>query len=97
MDNDANQTQIITKDGTVMKESSIFGVSIRGWVVYLFAFTVCVNQLLATTAAVWLSILNKDAQNLGSASAITEPLYGLAYMAVGYYFAKNSMPKMEVK
>lgn len=87
-----DQTQIITKGGQ-LKESSIFGVSIRGWCMFLLVATVCANQLICTTVAGMLSYIKADISFLGSQSAITEPLYGLAYMAVGYYFAKMNQPK----
>lgn len=89
---DATNTQIISKTGKVT-ESSILGVSIRGWMAYLLVFTVCLNQLIVTAVTGILAVIKQDLGLLGSASVITEPLYGLSYMAVGYYFAKMNMPK----
>jgi hypothetical protein len=83
-----SDTIILKKD----KESSAFGISIRGWIAWTAVITVCANQIIPTVTACYLSLLLKDMSLLGSQSAVTEPLYGVVYMAVGYYFAKQTMP-----
>lgn len=89
----ADGTNFIAKDGKPLTESALWGVSIRGWIAWWTVFTICANQLLQTSCAVWLCILQKDISFLGSASSVTEPLYGVVYMAVGFYFGKMTMPK----
>lgn len=88
-----DNTVVMTRRGE-LKESSLFGVSMRGWIAYLLVFTVCANQLLTTFAAVYLSIAKQELTNLGSATSITEPLYTIVIAAMTYYFAKMNMPKM---
>lgn len=51
-------------------DSSLFNVTIRGWIVLLLVLTVCV-----------MSGLGKE---------VVEPLYGLAYLATGYYFGQKT-------
>lgn len=44
--NDESQTQIISKSGKViMSQSTIWGVSIRGWIVMVVILTVCAMSL----------------------------------------------------
>ncbi len=86
-------TEFIAKPGETPKESNVFGVSIRGWIAWTAVLTVCVNQLATTLSGCWLSISKGDLSNLGSLSAVTEPLYGVVYMTIGYYFAKSTMPQ----
>ena len=86
-------TQTISK----AKESSVFGISVRGWIAWTAVITICSNQLSTTFTACWLAVTKGDVSFLGSQSAVTEPLYGVVYMAVGYYFAKQTMPEMQSK
>jgi hypothetical protein len=57
--------------------------------------TICSNQMASTMTACYLAITKADVSFLGSQSAVTEPLYGVVYMAVGYYFAKSTMPTVQ--
>lgn len=89
-----SDTQLLAKPGApAPKESSVFGISVRGWIAWTAVLTICSNQLATTCTACWLAINKSDISFLGSQSVITEPLYGIAYMAVGYYFAKMTMPQ----
>jgi len=84
--------EIDTQTFTKPKESSAFGISIRGWIAWTAVITICSNQLATTITACWMAITKADVSFLGAQSAVTEPLYGVVYMAVGYYFAKQTMP-----
>jgi hypothetical protein len=53
----------------VNDSSTIFGVSIRGWIAIVVIFTVCLMS--------------------GLKIAITEPLYTLAGLIIGFYFGQN--------
>lgn len=87
-----DDTQFLTKPGEPPKESSVFGISVRGWIAWTAVITICSNQLSTTFTACYLAFTKGDVSFLGSQSAVTEPLYGVVYMAVGYYFAKQTMP-----
>jgi hypothetical protein len=87
---DLNETVIMTKTGEE-KLSSIFGVSIRGWIAILLTATVCGNQIFLTAACVWDAIANKDFSKVGTFTTIGEPLYSMGVAALGFYFGqKNS-------
>lgn len=83
---DESGTQLFSKpDG-----SSVFGVSVRGWIAFGVVFAVCANQFIATATACYIVIVKQDLSMLGSQTTIVEPLYSLCTMAVGFYFGKQT-------
>ncbi len=95
MANDDN-TQIITREGKV-KESSIFGVSIRGWIGLILAVTLCFREIGKLFIAGYISISKNDLSLLGSQISIDEPFYSISVAVMAYYFAKMTMSTVKTK
>lgn len=56
--------------------------------------TVCSNQLAITLAALYDSLfISRNFDKVGSLTTITEPLYSIALIAIGFFFGKQSVPK----
>lgn len=66
-------------------ESYFKNVSVRAWLVAAFTVTVCLSHI----AQIGYAALAKQPAMF----KIEEPLYGLAYLAIGYYFGKSEKPK----
>ncbi len=90
---EGNETLIMTKDNgrTILKESSIFGVSIRGIVALVLATTICFREIGKVVISGWICIKNNDLSMLGSQISIDEPFYSIAVAVMAYYFAKMTM------
>ena len=91
--NGTQDSVIVTKTetgGQIVELSSIFGVSIRGWIAIGLSLTVCLNQLLVTGAAVWDAIATKDFSRVGTFTTIGEPLYSMGVAALGFYFGQKT-------
>lgn len=77
---DETDTSILAKDDSY-KGNSIFGVGIRAWITLIFCLTVCIMQGF---------ILWEVAKDPNEELRITEPLYSLVLIAVGYYFGQKN-------
>lgn len=77
-------------------ESTIFGVSIRAIVTVIVVLTICATHLGVTIGVMWHSIRKGDFALVGSYTTIGEPLYGLAYVTVGYFFGSSKGNKGKV-
>lgn len=62
--------------------STLFGVSIRGWIAVVIVVTVCV----ISAASAWASI------RAGAEVIVGEPLYSMAAMSLGFYFGQKLKP-----
>lgn len=82
-------TQLLTKD----QNSTVFGVSIRGWMAIILVMTVALTQILVTAAVVYDAIANKDFSKVGTFSTIGEPLYSLSIAALSFYFGQKTSTK----
>jgi len=58
-------------------ESSIFGVSMRGWIAAFIILTICIMSFLA--------------------KEITEPLYSMALVALGFFYGQKSVKQKNVE
>lgn len=81
-----DETTIVTKTATTTDEkspdSSVFGVSVRGWIVITLVGTLCLMQLLNMILSYLVSgdiILE-----------IKEPFYSAVTISIGYYFGQNT-------
>ena len=84
-------TVTISKETGAPREGShLFGVSVRGWIAVLVVGTVCVNQVGVMLTACYFALVKQDLSLLGSQTSVTEPLYSLCTMAVGFYFGKTT-------
>jgi hypothetical protein len=71
----------ITVRADDFKGNTILGVGIRAWITLLLVFTVCVLQGFI----LWQVRNDPDAD-----FRISEPLYSLVLIAVGYYFGQKN-------
>ena len=86
------KTESVTT-GPQVENSTILGVSIRGWIAVWLIATVCCNQLFVTIAVSVYAIMTLDFSLVGPQSTIGEPLYSLSIGALGYYFGQSNKNK----
>jgi hypothetical protein len=79
-----SETTFITKESggiTVPNGSAIFGVSVRGWLALMLAFTVCA----ITATNIIMACLGLTSVNI----IIPEPLYSGFMTALGFYLGQS--------
>ena len=85
----AGDTQIILKgegqpNGNIPdSESRIFGKSIRSLMALMVMIVLCLRELLVVVVQLI------DGKEVGM---ISEPFYGVVYLAIGYFFNKPGTP-----
>ena len=88
----ADDTLIISKDQsgkTVEATSSLFGVSVRAWVIIMLVIGLVTTHLLVTAATLYHAIVSKDFGLVGTLTTIGEPYYTVIGIAVGFYFGQK--------
>lgn len=70
--------------------STIRGVSVRAWITLMVIATICGNHMAVSVAALYNAVVSKDFANIGSITTITEPLYSVSLIAIGFYFGKST-------
>ena len=72
-------------------DSAIAGVSVRAWLVIMLAGTVCFTHCSVVLGVLIDAIFfAKDWGKVGTYTNISEPLYGLAMIAVGFFFGQKT-------
>ena len=70
-------------------ESTIRGVSVRAWIVVMVVATICGNHMSVTWATLYFAITTQNFANVGSQTTITEPLYSISLIVIGFLFGKQ--------
>jgi hypothetical protein len=63
-------------------ESVLGGISVRAWLALIIVLTVCIMSLVSAIAVV----------RRGEEITISEPLYSMAVLALGFYFGQKTRP-----
>lgn len=85
-------TETTTKTtGDVLPDSTVFGISVRAWIVIMFSLTICATHMAVVIAvlidALWFA---KDWGKVGTYTNISEPLYGISMIAIGFFFGQKT-------
>lgn len=86
-------TSILTKTETVsagppVRDSSIFGVSIRALIVLGPVYGVVINHLIVAAAVTYHALKTGDFGQVGSLTTISEPYYSIVAVGIGYYLGQ---------
>lgn len=72
------------------EDCSFYSISIRAWIALVLVLTVCANHLAITCAVLFEAVKKGDFAKVGTYTTISEPLYSLVVLAVGFYFGQKT-------
>ena len=79
----------VTKPVDPTQDSSILGVSVRGWLAVMLVGTVCAIHAGVIVAQIYLSAKTNTLPDW-SGNIVGEPLYSMGMTALGFYLGQKS-------
>ena len=92
MNEETTITQKVTEtttDKPPANDSSVGGVSIRAWIAVILVLTICSTHLVVAVATMIDAVSKGDFGKVGTYTTVSEPLYSLVTLAVGFYFGQK--------